>query len=651
MTTLGCLLVMVLLSPGALVATPAPDPAAAPDPAQEAREDSVARLAGLAASDLVRTEIYGTSLAGRSLRAVAVSVGNQPLSERQGLLVVGTLDGRRSSDHQTLVSVLDRVLAMDDLAERLGDKALVFMPVANPDGLALDQIGADSDVRPTQGNRRRNDADRDGRLDEDGPRDLDGDGEIAWMRVPDGEGTWVIDEHDSRALRKARTERGERGTHRLIREGLDDDGDGEFNEDDGSGVLVDRNFPQGWPEHDTSAGTHPLSEPESKALVDWLLAHPGMLGVLVLGAEDTLVSLPSAAKKVDKGGFGGFRSLLDGLLEADVDTMKEWKRRFDETGDHEHEAKGAGPQDGSLLSWSYHQAGRWPLALSPWSTPEELPKPDKKEGEGDGDGDDGAGGDEGSKDEADDDGVSGESVAAAADGEGHDDDGETDGGEDDAPDDEDSDDEDSDDEDSDDEGSDDEDFDDDKPTTDKDSPVSAAVLAWLDEHRGGQGIIPWKTYQHPQLGTVEIGGFSEATLVGAGRDEADLAGFAEKTGDFLVDALGWFPQAVFEDLKITPHGEGLYMVEVVLVNPSVLPTTPQFAADARTSRPIRVRLMLPPGVERLSGPQQVLVRRLDGGGGRRELKWVLAGGSTGTRLVLSSDADTVPDTELEIILP
>ena len=37
------------------------------------------------------------------------------------------------------------------------------------------------------------DQDRDGLVDEDGPEDLDGDGEITWMRGPDPAGDWIAD--------------------------------------------------------------------------------------------------------------------------------------------------------------------------------------------------------------------------------------------------------------------------------------------------------------------------------------------------------------------------------------------------------------------------------------------------------------------------
>jgi murein tripeptide amidase MpaA len=38
-----------------------------------------------------------------------------------------------------------------------------------------------------------------------------------------------------------------------------------------------------------------------------------------------------------------------------------------------------------------------------------------------------------------------------------------------------------------------------------------AILRWLDREAPGQGFIPWKPFQHPQLGPVEIGGWNLLT--------------------------------------------------------------------------------------------------------------------------------------------
>jgi hypothetical protein len=602
-------------------------------------DDLADRMDGLVARhpDVASVEVLGSSASGKELRALVLALGERPLAERQGLLVVAGLDGRRHSDGELVLAAAEWLLdgpgddaasGSDavDLAQRLGDKILVLVPVADPEGAAATsgEFGA---IRALPGNRRPDDADRDGRIDEDGPNDLDGDGLITWMRVPDGAGEWLIDEHDPRALRKAEDD--ERGTHRLLREGLDDDGDGAFDEDGGEGVQIDRNFAHGFKEHTATGGTHPLSEPETKALVDFLLGHPGLTSVVVVGEDDTLVSAPSKARSVDRGGFGGFRDPLDGLLEDDIESLAIITELFEQAADGKHDVKSSGPADGSLLAWAYHQAGRWPLGLRTWAPPEDFPGDDKKDDDKkdddkkDGDKKDGDGG-ESDSDEGDAD--AGDADAGDADDEGDADEG-----------------------DESDADGDEETEDADEPTSDPESPVPAAVLAWLDAERDGEGFVPWKAYDHPDLGPIEIGGLHPTLLVDPPSEAVEA--LTGRLAAFLLAVLDAGPVLAFEDVELTPHGNGLVTVELALVNTGRLPTAPRFGADARIVRPARVSLQLPAGVQRVGGPAQILVNRLEGLGGRRELRWVLSGVTKGASITVIVDTDTTADLELELTLP
>jgi len=585
--------------------------------------DLADRMAALAASHptLATMTTLGSSAGGAPLSALTIAAGRAPLADRQGLLVVSGLDGRRHGDGELLLSVARRLLDDGLLTERLNGQALVFLAVADP-------AGAAARVDGRGGNRSPNDADRDGRTDEDGPDDLDGDGLITWMRVPDGAGEWVIDEHDPRALRKAGDD--ERGTHRLLLEGLDNDGDGEFSEDGGEGVLIDRNFSHGFVEHTATGGAYPLSEPESRALATYLLEHPGLTTVVVVGEDDTLVSGPKKAGKVERGGWrGGFVSPLDGLLEDDLSTMELFTELFDEAAEGKHEVKGDGPHDGSLLAWSYHQAGRWPVGIRSWSAPEDFPSDDDAEESGD---DDSGGGDENEGDATE--SADGEVVEAMI-AEPVADEAVVDSADTDA--------------DAESADADDADDDKDKPTSDPDSPVPAAVLAWLDAERDGEGFVPWAAFDHPDLGMVEIGGLSPGLLVNPPTEASPE--LTERLATFLLDVIEARPALTVEDVELTAHGGGLVTVALALVNTGRLPTGSQFGADADLVRPLRVSLELPEGASRVNGPAQVLVDRLDGLGGRRELRWVLSGAASGATLTVLVDSDVANDLSLELTLP
>jgi hypothetical protein len=595
------------------------------------------RLAALAAAhpELARVDTLGLSLSGRPILALVVRAGDLPLRDRQGLLLVGGLDGRRAGDANVLLAAAGALLAdaAGDLRARLGDAAIVIVPRANPDGAEALAPPAPGVAQHEQaGNGRPDDRDRDGRVDEDGPVDLDGDGAIGWMAVPDGEGGWVFDEHDPRALRKARTGRGERGTHRLLLEGRDADGDGAENEDDTDGVQPDQNFPHGWREFAPEAGRYPLSEPESRVLADFVLSHPRLQGVLVLGGQDTLVALPKAAGNAPSG--GNLSTALDGLHADDVAGLKELQRRLVELGkaqEHEHAVKGEGLAAGSFLAWTYHQAGRWPLALKSWAPPTELPKSDNAKADkakrDDADGEpakdepakDEPAKDEPAKDESAEDESAKDESAEDATAKG----GRRTGGKTGKSD------------------------DDDKPTSDEDSPAPAAVLAWLTAERGGAGFLPWHDHAHEQLGTVRLGGLAPGTLFTASVD--DVAALGRLLAPYTLTLLDCLPRVAFEDLSVTGSG-GVAQVEVTLVNRGVLPTLTRLATLADLSRPMHVTLGLPAGAERLQGESHVLVDRLDGGGGRRTLRWVIAG-TAGQVVTLGVQSASVPATSLEFTLP
>lgn len=676
-------LALALLATPPALAAPAPAPTAvdhhAETPGDDALDDAALADALLALvtahPQLVRVQNLAMSRGGREVPVVIVGSAGEPLVDRRGLLVVAGVDGRRQADTRLAVDMLGELLGGDDPAGALGEHVLIVVPRLNPDGAAAAR-GEDGPAREQIGNGRPDDADRDGRVDEDGPDDLDGDGLITVMRIADGAGEWVIDEHDPRAMRKARRGEGERGTHRLEVEGVDDDGDGASGEDGGQGVRLDHNFPHGWPEHAATSGDFALSEPATAALARLIHEHPGLLAVLELGAEDTLVGLPRSAKG-DSGRF--MREPLDGVHGDDVSSLEQWQRLFDEADAKELAAKADSLAGGGLLAWAYHQRGRWPLGVRAWSVPETLEDADKRvkaaqpeeepEESDDSEGSPSVTLPDGRVITEDTPGV----IAITRDADGtpiireevvttvtevvdtravapdviedilppepppeepelieevvEEDDADGD----------------------DDESDDDDDDDEPKPTSDKDSPVPAAVLRWLDGVHDGAGIVPWTAVEHDEYDDVEVGGLAPNVLVDP--PYADVADLAGPLARFVLDGLAAYPSLAIEDVAMTRHGGGVYTLELALVNTGVLPTAPRLAADTRTQRPVRVKLVLPEGVTRVNGPEQVLVDRLEGGGGRRELRWVLAGAGSGVRVSVSADCDVAADVLEEIILP
>jgi murein tripeptide amidase MpaA len=128
------------------------------------------------------------------------------------------------------------------------------------------------------------------------PEDLDGDGFIAHVRVPDPDGEWKKSEHDPRLLvQRSPAEYG--GEYfRLYPEGrLMSADDVEVTIQKPSDGNLNRNFSIGWtPEKvQYGAGEYPLSEPETRALTRFILDHPNIAGMCTYHSHGGVMLRPS----------------------------------------------------------------------------------------------------------------------------------------------------------------------------------------------------------------------------------------------------------------------------------------------------------------------------------------------------------------------
>lgn len=112
------------------------------------------------------------------------------------------------------------------------------------------------------------------------PADIDGDGHILMMRIKDDTGEWKVSTKDSRAMVRRAPDEGEGTFYRVYTEGL-------LRKHKGGeikvappkwGIDFNRNFPYGWvPEvHQSGAGEFPLSEPETRAVAEFIVKHPNI---------------------------------------------------------------------------------------------------------------------------------------------------------------------------------------------------------------------------------------------------------------------------------------------------------------------------------------------------------------------------------------
>ncbi|HOW09635.1 MAG TPA: M14 family metallopeptidase [Bacteroidales bacterium] len=180
-----------------------------------------------------------------------------------------------------------------EITHLIDSRAIYLKPVNNPDGhnLYLSTLQSNrSTVRPE-------DNDGDGLLDEDAPEDIDGDGMILTMRWKDEKkGNLIPDPKDSTGRIMKRVPAG-KGIYLSATEGIDNDGDGRLNEDGIGGLDLHRNYPENWrPSTEKTgrgytqggSGGYPLSETETRAVVEFLLTHPN---ISVVNSMDTSVPM------------------------------------------------------------------------------------------------------------------------------------------------------------------------------------------------------------------------------------------------------------------------------------------------------------------------------------------------------------------------
>ncbi len=259
--------------------------------------------------DWTTLEEMGKSREGRPLWEMTVfDPAGPPLADRPAAYVDGNTHGNEVQGTEICLFTIRYLLERrsDPWVAALLKRAAFFVaPCVNPDSRERFLHDPENEHSPRRVARPVDD-DRDGLVDEDGPNDLDGDGEILEMRIKDENGDLVVDERDDRLMRPRKP--GEKGQYRLLgSEGVDDDGDGKINEDPPGGVDANRNWPAEWRSEpgQHGAGPYPLSEPETRATALWILAHPHVAAVQSFHNAGSMILRPPGARTDAEAQFPG----------------------------------------------------------------------------------------------------------------------------------------------------------------------------------------------------------------------------------------------------------------------------------------------------------------------------------------------------------
>ncbi|MGB2843555.1 MAG: M14 family metallopeptidase [Candidatus Aminicenantaceae bacterium] len=207
------------------------------------------------------------------------------------VLVAANMEGTAPLSSEAAMYLVQLILEKPEVRK---DKTWYILPLGNPDAAARyfsKPLTADA-----RNSRPYND-DMDDRIDEDGVEDLNGDGFITKMRVKDPQGVWIPVPGDSRMLKKADWAKGEKGVYKLYTEGLDNDGDGEYNEDGPGGVNIGINFPHLFQFFTKTAGTWAGSESESRNLIKFITEHREIAITFTFGAANFCLTPPKGGRQ------------------------------------------------------------------------------------------------------------------------------------------------------------------------------------------------------------------------------------------------------------------------------------------------------------------------------------------------------------------
>jgi len=159
---------------------------------------------------------------------------------------------------------------------------------------------------------------------------------------------------------------------------------------------------------------------------------------------------------------------------------------------------------------------------------------------------------------------------------------------------------------------------------------------------------PWKPFDHPQLGRVQIGGLNRKYM--AGPLLSDLRKICAGTYRFTVEHAAKRPRVVLEPVAVEALGEDIYRVRARVANRGEFPTNiTNRGKQLRRLHPARVRFEPGAGVEVLSWRAHHDLGHLTGVSGGRMLEWFVRG-PEGAACRLDVLGGTGGNTRREIVL-
>jgi murein tripeptide amidase MpaA len=463
---------------------------------------------------LASLETIGRSHEGRAIPVMTITnLDTGPAREKPAFWVDGNIHATEvaaSAANLFLIHTLLTGYGRDaDVTRALDTRAFYVCPRINPDGaewaLADKPKWIRSSTRPYP-------------FDEDDPEglvveDVDGDGRILQMRIPDANGLWKAHPDEPRLMVRRDPEEVGGEYFRVVPEGRYERYDGHTLKvkKPRQGLDLNRNFPASWRQEfeQQGAGPYPTSEPEIRAVVDFIVTHANITGGTTFHTWSGVLLRP-------------FEHMPDEEMHAEDLWVyqAQGKKGTELTGypaiSVYHEFR-YHPKEviGGTFDWIYEHLGMFSWVVEIWSPMREAGIADYK-----------------------------------------------------------------------------------YIDWFRDHPIAddLKLIRWSDDKLGGIAHVPWKAFDHPDLGKVEIGGWDR------------FHAFSNPPPALLEKELARFPKWLLWQALVSPRlalvhadaeamGAGTWKVTMVLQNEGWLPTYVSKRALARkTVRGIVVDVVLPDGV-------------------------------------------------------
>jgi hypothetical protein len=290
----------------------------------------------------------------------ALQLGNGNLEDKPAIAITGGVEGNSVLSVELALQVAERLAK--DHSELLETTTFYVFPNMSPDAFAQYYGKLKYERR---GNSVKIDHDRDGKLSEDGYEDLNKDGFITSIRIESPLGNTTTHQKDGRVMVKAGQKKSADSTYYLLySEGVDNDKDKKFNEDPEEGISFNKSLTYKFPAFEPFAGDYPVSQKESRALLDYLFERWNIFAFVTFGPANNL-SAPLKFNKTEAE-----KRVLTSMLEKDVELNKMVSEIYNETISKKAHNQDTQGTDGDFFQWAYFHFGRLSFSTPGWWVPE-----------------------------------------------------------------------------------------------------------------------------------------------------------------------------------------------------------------------------------------------------------------------------------------